>query len=289
MKQREINPPTSWFKTYAAGVFSIPKLSEKEERDLFRRWEEHGDLHARNTIISSNMKCVISIALKYRSSYVNLDDLIAEGNLGLMVAFSKFDGKRGTRFCTYAAFWIKAYILKMIIKGSRQWKTVSWPYRSSVFFMLKREQARCLSMYGECDEATIHLAARLKAPVDLVRDAIKILDAMDVSLDVPVNEIVDTTVKDQIPDWRPTPEDKILAHEKECLACSLVQKAVAFLDGREKYIIEKRYLDDGNASLSEVGRQLGVSRERARQLEQRAKIKIRRCLAKEGVQSFSMV
>ncbi len=289
MKTETSNKSPTWFRMYATRIFAYPKLSAEEEKLLFKQWESSGDQGARNRIITSCLRYVIIIALQYRRMHFNVEDLIAEGNLGLMLAFSRYDSSRGIRFYTYASYWIRAFMLKLIMQGSRQYVTTSWPYRSSVFFKLQREKARCLSLYGDDEEAYVNLADRLQAPVEKVKNGIKIIESSDVSLDLPVNGLPDTTAKDQLPDRRPTPEDEAIRREREHAACRLVQNAVAALDGREKYIIERRFLDDSDASLSEIGRNLSLSRERARQLEWRAKVKIRESLARSGIRSFSMI
>lgn len=289
MNTKRRKTPPSWFRMYAARIFSFPKLTAKEEKHLFRKWEAFGDRHARDTIITSNLRYVIILALKYRSRQIALEDLIAEGNLGILVALIKYDSKRELRFYTYASYWIKARMLTFIIHKAHQCQTSAWPFRSSIFFKLKKEQARCFTLYGECDEAYIELAAKLQAPVDRVREAVEIIESTDISMDVPMKGVMDTTEKDQVPDWRPTPEDETSDHEQQRFLSGLVMEAMEMLDSRERYIMERRFLDDCGASLTEVGSNLGISSERVRQLEYRAVMKIRSSLAESGVRSLSMI
>ncbi|MFH1437796.1 MAG: sigma-70 family RNA polymerase sigma factor [Pseudomonadota bacterium] len=281
--------PLTWFQVYAARVVSFPKFSAKEEKQLFKRWDTHGDDRAKSLIIQSNLRYVIAIALRYRSRRVGLEDLIAEGNLGLLAALSKFDTKRDVRFATYASYWIRAYMLKLITRCSQEFRTGAGPYRSKVFFKLKRERARSLCKYGNTEAAFSDLAEKLEVDVESAITMTKIVESIDISLEANVKGAEDASLKDLLQDVGPTPEEAACDTENQIFMGGLVEKALASLDNREKYIIKRRIFNGEKVSLAEIGRDLGVSRERARQLEGRAKRKIRTCLEQSGIQSFAMI
>ena len=139
---------------YIARVQAIPPLSREDEYDLACRIRDvEGDEDAARRLIEANLRYVVAIALSYRRYGVRVADLISEGNVGLMIALKKFDPSRGTRFVTYAAHWIRAYVLDHVI---RAWSIVgvgAGPLRSKVFFRLRREKARILASTSDATEA----------------------------------------------------------------------------------------------------------------------------------------
>jgi RNA polymerase sigma-32 factor len=274
-------------QAYIDKVLRHPKLSAREEMDLFGQWKRRRNPSVRSTILMSNLRYVVAIALSYRCYPVEIEDLISEGNLGLLVAFDKYERARGTRFITYAAYWVRAFMLSLIIRSSHGGRTGAGPFRSKVYFKIKREKARSLCRYGDCVEAYDDLARSMQLSVDKVCEMVSILESPDISIDTPMRKDSTATMKDFLRDGGPDPEDIVFGGEQRDLMKALVKAAMESLDRREKYIIEKRIFDDSGASLAEIGRDLGVSRERARQLEGRAKKKIRLSLESSGIRDFS--
>jgi RNA polymerase sigma-32 factor len=266
-------------QAYINQVLAIPKLSIKDERELFKRWRRTRRQRYKSAILMANLRYVVAIALGYRC-------LIAEGNIGLLVAFDKYKSSRGTRFITYAAYWVRAFILSQIIRLSHNGRTGAGPYRSKIFFKIRREKARSVCRFGDCDEAYEDLADKMQMSVDKVCEMAAILEASDVSIDNPLRSDSKVTMQDFLSDGGISPEDEAAGSEKNDLMKRLVEVAMENLDRREKYIIRKRIFDDDGASLAEIGRDLGVSRERARQLEGRAKKKIRLSLEGSGISDF---
>jgi RNA polymerase sigma-32 factor len=271
---------------YINQVLAIPKLSIKDERELFRKWRKTGRHVYKSSILMANLRYVVAIALGYRCYPVDIEDLIAEGNIGLMVAFDKYRSSRGTRFITYAAYWVRAFILSQIIRLSHNGRTGAGPYRSKIFFKIRREKARSVCKFGDCDEAYEDLADKMQMTVDKVCEMTAILEASDVSIDNPFKLDSRVTLQDFLSDGGASPEEEAAGSEKSELMKRLVEMAMENLDRREKYIIRKRIFEDDGASLAEIGRDLGVSRERARQLEGRAKKKIRLSLEGSGIGDF---
>ena len=131
---------------------------------LTRRWSSHQDRAAADRLVRSHLRYVVAIALKYRRYGIPLSELIAEGNFGVVHALKKFEPERGNRFVTYAAYWIRAYILNYII---RSWSLVgvgSGALRSKMFFKLRRERVRITNLVGEGEEADEMLAQRFNMP-----------------------------------------------------------------------------------------------------------------------------
>lgn len=265
---------------YIARVQAIQPLSREHEYELACRVRDHDDPEAARQLVEANLRYVVAIALSYRRYGVRLADLVSEGNLGLMIALRKFDPTRGTRFVTYAAHWIRAYVLDHVI---RAWSIVgvgAGPLRSKVFFRLRREKARILASTSDAIEANERLAERFGTTPDKITMLAHRLEARDVSLDGKVFEDGATTLLDTLPSNGPTQEESYLGEERSHAIHDRVREAVEKLDPRERFIVEFRMMADGaeELSLAEIGRRLGVSRERARQLEARAKQKIRRHL-----------
>lgn len=265
---------------YISAARDEQALTREEEVELARKWRDSGDERAAERLIRANLKYVVAIALSYRRYGLRLADLVSEGNLGLMMAMRKFDPERGVRFVTYAAYWSRAYILNYVIKS---WSMVgggSGPLRSKMFFKLRRERAMVSNLLGEGDEQKSMelLAERIGQSVEKTKELTRRLEARDVSLDVQQHEEGRMTLLDGLQDAAPSQEERFFEEEKRDAVRTALASAVANLDERERFIVEQRLMADEETSLAEIGRQLGVSRERARQLEARAKAKLKKQL-----------
>lgn len=270
----EIDPALS---RYITSVHQYPKLSREEEEVLATRWAKQADEAAADQLVRAHLRYVVAIALKYRRYGVPLSELIAEGNFGVVHALKKFEPERGNRFVTYAAYWIRAYILNYII---RSWSLVgvgSGALRSKLFFKLRRERIRIANLVGEGERADEMLAEKFGMTAQQVTSMVRRLEQRDVSLDTKVYDDSATTLGDTIPATEPDHADVLAADEVGDLVRDAVRVAVDDLDPRERYIVEHRMMADAEdeLSLAEIGRRLGVSRERARQLEARAKKKLK--------------
>lgn len=266
---------------YIARVHAYPRLSREDELTLVERWTVHRDEAARKTLVESHLRYVVAIALRYRRYGVPVSELIAEGNFGVLHALEKFEPGRGTRFVTYAAYWIRAYALNHII---RSWSLVgvgSGALRSKMFFKLRRERVRITNLVGEGEHADRLLAERLNLPEAKVASMVRRLDSRDISLDTRAHADSNLTLADTLAAPDSNQEERIGAGELDGHLRDVVRDAIQVLDKRERYIVEKRLMADGEEelSLAEIGRRLGVSRERARQLEARAKRKLRTRIA----------
>ncbi|MEB2323709.1 MAG: RNA polymerase factor sigma-32 [Sorangiineae bacterium] len=271
------NSPNPDVSRYISTVHGYPKLEREEEADLARRWRATQDRRAADRLVRSHLRYVVAIALKYRRYGLPLQELIAEGNFGLVHALAKFEPERGNRFVTYAAYWIRAYVLNYII---RSWSLVgvgSGALRSKMFFKLRRERVRVTNLVGEGELADQMLAERFKLPAEQVRGMLRRLETRDLSLDATVFDDSATRLVDTLASPELSSEEASSASQLRDRVRDTVRSAVTGLDERERFIVEHRLMADreDELSLAEIGRRLGVSRERARQLEARAKRKLK--------------
>ena len=262
---------------YIAKVQGYPQLSREAEFELAKAWLDRADSAAADKLVRAHLRYVVAIALKYRRYGVPLSELIAEGNFGVVHALKKFQPDRGNRFVTYAAYWIRAYILNYVI---RSWSLVgagSGALRSKMFFRLRREKVRVLNLVGDGDDADELLATRLGLTKDQVQAMLRRLESRDVSLDSKVFDDSATSLVDTLVAPGQDQEQTLATSGLHDKLRGAVSDAVKELDERERFIVENRLMADpeDELSLAELGRRLGVSRERARQLEARAKKKLK--------------
>ena len=261
---------------YLAEAKRAPRLGREQELELALRWKQHGDRVAADVLARANLRHVVTIALKYRHYGVAVSDLIAEGNFGVVHALGKFEPERGIRFVTYSAHWVRAYMLDHIIKT---WSVVgggSGALRSRLFFRLRRERVRVTNLLGEGEAAELEIASRLGVTRDELVSMVQRLEARDLSLDMRAAPDSPVGLVDLLPAAE-NQEQALLEMQVGGSVKSAVARALGQLDPRERYIAERRLMADSadELSLAEIGRVLGVSRERARQLEERTKKKLR--------------
>lgn len=262
---------------YIERVRAIPTLDREEEHELALRARE-GDQQAIDRLVEASLRYVVAVALQYRRYGIRVSDLIAEGNLGLMMAVRKFDPDRGTRFVTYAGYWIRAYVLDSVVRSTTMVGAGSGPLRSKLFFRLRRERARVANLAQDPTERNEMLAERFGVSPDKMREMTRRLDARDVSLDQPLFDDSGTTLVDTLREDGIDQEQGYFESEHQHAVEARLVDALAELDRRERYIVEQRLMAEEEMSLAAIGRKLGVSRERARQLEARAKRKLRESL-----------
>jgi RNA polymerase sigma-32 factor len=271
---REVDASLSRYITL---VHRYPKLDRQAELRLAERWVKRADPAAADALVRAHLRYVVAIALKYRRYGVPLSELIAEGNFGLVHALKKFEPKRGNRFVTYAAYWIRAYVLGYVIKS---WSLVgvgSGALRSKLFFKLRRERTRLMNLLGDEEKTEQALAEKFGVSPEQISTMVRRLETRDLSLDGKVFDDSATTLMDTLVTTEADQEHTLAQDEGREQIRLAVRRALEALDTRERYIVEARMLADAEdeLSLAEIGRRLGVSRERARQLEERAKRKLR--------------
>ena len=269
--------------SYLLEASRSPPLGREEEADLARHWRRSRDPHAGELLARAQARYVLAIALKYRRYGLPLGELVAEGNFGVAHALEKFDPERGTRFLTYAVYWIRAAILEYVIKS---WSLVgggSGVLRSRVFFKLRRECMRASNVLGDGEAANELVAERMGVTPEELRGMVQRLETRDASLDESASADSSTRLLDVLrsPDNQ---EQRFLEQEVRGGAAVVVARAVSELGPRDRYIAEHRILADpaDELSLAELARRFGISRERARQLESRIKRKLRKRIPELG-------
>ncbi|MBT8495623.1 MAG: RNA polymerase factor sigma-32 [Deltaproteobacteria bacterium] len=261
----------------------FPLLSREEEHELAVRWVENEDAVAARRLVESNLRLVVKIAYEYRRAHRNLLDLVQEGNVGLLKAVQKYDPYRGVKLSSYAAWWIRAYILKFILNNFRLVKIGTTQAQRKLFFNLKKERAK-LEQAGYKPEPKL-LAERLDVSEKDVVEMQKRLRAPDASLDAPVGGDDEGTPRTRMDFMESRPGDRpdVQAEASE-FHRKLREKLDAFadtLEGREETIMRERWLTEEPLTLQQIGDQYGVSRERARQIEKRMLGRLRTYLEKE--------
>lgn len=271
---------------YDSGISHYMRSARKKRRSLTREEEREIALEARagnpeaiERLVEANLGFVVAVALQYRRYGLRLSELVAEGNLGLMMAVHKFDPDRGTRFVTYAGYWVRAYVLDFVVKSTTMVGAGAGPLRSKLFFRLRRERARVANLSQEPEERLQLMADSFDVTPRRMAEMLGRLDARDVSLDNTAFPDSSTTLLDNLTAEATGQEEDFLAHERKHLLEHELKDALRGLDRRERYIVQLRFMGDEEVSLAAIGRELGVSRERARQLEARAKRKLRARLA----------
>lgn len=269
--------PDNALAEYIGRVRRIPRLSREEEHEL-ALVARTGDVDAAHRLVEANLRFVVAVALQYRRYGIPISELIAEGSLGLMLAVRKFDADRGTRFVTYAGYWIRAYVLDLVVKSASMVGGGSGALRSKLFFRLRRERARVTNQIQDPTRVVEELAQRFSVDTDRMARMLRQIDSRDVSLDVSTHADSALTLLDTLQDDSQSQEDELMQTEQQTGLNDRLGLALGTLDRRERYIVEQRIMGDDEISLAELGRRLGVSRERARQIEARAKRKLRKRL-----------
>ncbi|MCK5797716.1 MAG: RNA polymerase factor sigma-32 [Deltaproteobacteria bacterium] len=257
-------------------------LSREEEHDLAVRYLEEGDLDAARLLVTSNLRLVVKIAHEYRKAYRNLLDLVQEGNIGLMHAVKKFDPYRGVKLSSYAAWWIRAYILKFILNNWRMVRIGTTQNQRKLFFNLRKEMDR-LQQMGVDNPGPKLLAERLDVPEHEVRSMQERLAGSDVSLDAPLHTDDGTSASrlDFIAAANMGPDAQVEEDQFSEIVRRKVREFGRSLTGRDKEIFGLRTVADEPLTLQEIGNRYGITRERARQIERRMMDHLRDYLRRE--------
>jgi len=266
------------FSSFQQAIERYPVLDRARELALSRRYLD-GDKAAGDLLVCANLRNVVKLAIGYRGYGFQLSELVAEGNVGLLHALRRFEPERGLRFMTYAAYWVRAQVLAHILK---RWSVVSVGtglLQSKLFFRLKREKAKLAARLGEGADLTPILAEIFETSEPHIRKMEQRIDGRDMSLDARTTRESKTTIMDTLVETGLDAESLVAANEVDCLVRERVAAALGRLEPREQVIVRRRLLGPQKETLSAVGEELGLSRERVRQLEQRVKVKLQRALS----------
>jgi len=258
-----------------------PLLDKEKEIELATAWRDGKDEKALHTLIQSFSRLVVSIAVRFRFYGIPLIDLIQEGNVGLIIAADKFDPSRDVRFSSYAKWWIKASIQDYILKNWSIVRNSATTAQKQLFFNLKRLQSNLANMANEHLEQselesiaqTLNVALR-----DVVEMEKRLSMGNDLSLSAPINDSLNIEWQDFIPDESPSPEILATQAHDDTWRKYWLGFAIDTLNEREAFVIESRRLSENPKTLEQIGVELGVSKERVRQIEGRALRKMRQAL-----------
>ena len=269
---------------YMAELRKHAPISREQEHELAVRWQKDNDLEAARALVLANLRLVVKIAMEYRRSWTNVLDLIQEGNVGLMQAVHRFDPYKGVKVSSYAAYWIRAYILKYILDNIRVVRLGTTRAQRKLFFRLNKEK-RELERQGFEVEPRL-LAERLEVSEDDVRDMEQRLAESDLSLNAPVgSEQGGGEFGDFIAATGQSAEERVAGAELRTVFFEKVRAFAETLDERNRRIVDERILSEKPRTLQQLGEEFGVSRERVRQLEARLVARMREYL-KENLVDF---
>jgi len=262
--------------TYLSEISHYALLTVQEEQALARRFRQ-GDMAAGHRLVTSNLRFAVKVSYEYRSYGLKMSDLIQEANIGLMKAVQKFDADKGIRLISYAVWWIRAYIQNYVLKNWSLVKLGTTQAQRRLFFALARTR-RELEKLGSGDGCIVdaeEIARKLNVKASEVREMEQRMGGRDLSLDAPVGEEGDATHMDFVESESASQVDEVADRQEADMTRARIRQALTRLDPRERFIIEHRVMGDSEMTLSELGEHFGFSRERARQLEIRAKDKLK--------------
>jgi RNA polymerase sigma-32 factor len=278
MTQHTLFDEEDGYRAYLSQLQRYEPLDRETERRLARRWARQHDLDAAHQLVRANLRFVVKIANGYRNYGLRVADLVEEGNVGLLEALKRFDPDRGLRFMTYAAYWVRAYILSHVLKQRYMVGVGTGPMQSKLFFRLACERARLASSLGEDENLDGRLAETFGTTEERIRAMSGRMGARDVSLDASLDADGTRRGLDLLVGDTDT-ESECADAERDRLVRQRVSAAMHGFSARERYIVNHRLLTDDKQTLAQIGRKLGVSRERVRQLEERVKGRLARVLA----------
>ena len=257
---------------YLQEIKRFPILTAEEEYMLAKRYKEHGDAEAAHKLVTSHLRLVAKIAMGYRGYGLPVTDLISEGNVGIMQAVKKFDPEKGFRLATYAMWWIRAQIQEYVLHSWSLVKIGTTAAQKKLFFNLRKLK----NQLGSMDDGSLspenvrEIANRLNVKEAEVKDMEGRLFSGDQSLNVQIGHEANTEWQDMIVDDSEA-QDKVFEKKDEYLhRKKLFNEALKILNPREKEIVKFRRLRDKPKKLEELSQQFNISRERVRQIEEKA-------------------
>lgn len=283
MAARGVNDE-SGLAQYIQMVQKIPVLSAEQEYEYATQWVKNQDHVAAEKLVASHLRMVVSVAYDYKNYGIPVGELIASGNMGLMQALQKFDPEKGFRFSTYAMFWVKAEIYETILNNWSLVRIGTSANQKRVFFNLSKAK-RALGIIDNnlSDEQTKQIADYLNVPEkDVSRMATRI-SARDLSLNAPINSDDGASdILSNMSDGRESIEDTLEQIEFRRRGYELLKRNLAKMSERDREILVARKLRTPAVTLESLSQKYGISRERVRQIEERAYKKLRDAVLKES-------
>jgi RNA polymerase sigma-32 factor len=257
---------------FISTAMSMPLLSQEHEQHLAFRWRDDGDEDALHELVEAYMRLVVSTASKFRAYGLPRADLVQEGCVGLMQAAARFEPERGVRFSTYATWWIRSSMQEYVLRNWSIVRSGTSAAQKALFFNLRRLRAQIDGAGATqlSEEAREQISARLKVSEREVTAMSDRLSTRDQSLNAPAGEESADEWGDFLVDDRPSPEDVTLRNSDNSVRGRWLREALSDLSDRERLIVTERKLNDEKVTLEELGVQLGVTKERVRQIEHKA-------------------
>jgi RNA polymerase sigma-32 factor len=267
---------------YLAEIRKFPLLTAQEEQQYAMRFYEDKDLEAAHRLITGNLRFVVKIAAEYRSYGLKMLDLIQEGNVGLMMAVRKFNPYKGIRLITYAVWWIRAYIQNFIMSSWSLVKIGTTQAQKKLFYKLNQAKSAIKNLLGSDDLHETALALDVKeADVSEMEQRLR----GESSLDAELAGSDGLTMLESIADERQNQEEQLADHQEAVLLQRQVGQALAQLNEKERFIMERRVAAEEPLTLQEIADHFAISRERVRQIEENALKKMRAILAPMAIQA----
>ncbi len=262
-------------ETYLVQINQFPLLTQEEEFKLAVKYRKYDDIEAAQKLITSNLRFVVKIAFEYKSYGVKIQDLIQEGNIGLMMAVKKFNPYKGYRFISYAIWWIRAYMQNFIIKTWSLVKIGTTQAQKKLFYKIGKVR-KALEADGENEKRYEVLARDLDVAKEDIIEMEQRMSSRDLSLDAPFDEGKELTHLELLREESPNQEEAIAQEEEKKIREREVQDAMKRLNEKEAYVIKSRIMAEEPLTLQQIGDHLKLSRERVRQIESEALKKLKK-------------
>ena len=262
-------------ETYLVQINQFPLLTREEEFQLAVKYRKYNDIEAAQKLITANLRFVVKVAFEYKSYGAKLQDLIQEGNIGLMMAVKKFNPYKGYRFISYAIWWIRAYIQNFIIKTWSLVKIGTTQAQKKLFYKIGKVR-KALESNGENEKKYELLARDLDVAKADIIEMEQRMSSRDLSLDAPFDEGQELTHLELLKEESPNQEEVLAQEEEKKIREREVQNAMKRLNEKEVYVIKSRIMAEEPLTLQQIGDHLKLSRERVRQIESEALKKLKR-------------
>jgi len=273
--------PDGGLNRYLSEIRKFPMLAKDEEFMLAKRWQEHQDPKSAHKLVTSHLRLVAKIAMGYRGYGLPIEEVISEGNVGLMQAVKKFEPDKGFRLATYAMWWIRASIQEYILRSWSLVKMGTTAAQKKLFFNLRKAKSE-ISALEEGDLHPDHVSAIATKLGVLDSEVISMnrrLSGPDASLNAPLRADSENEWQDWLEDKEQVSQETRLAEDEEkSLRMGLLEEAMTELTDRERHILTERRLKDDPTTLETLAAEYGVSRERVRQIEVRAFEKLQKAM-----------
>ena len=273
-------PSVGGLSIYLAQIKKFPMLDAEEEYMLAKNWRENGNLQSAHKLVTSHLRLVAKIAMGYRGYGLPVNELISEGNLGLMQAVKKFDPDKGFRLATYAMWWIKAAIQEYVLRSWSLVKMGTTSAQKKLFFNLKKLKSQIAP--GQEGDLRSSQVKEISERLDVKEDEVVNMNRRLMGQEKSLNDPIKSGESDEWQDWIVSDsmdQELLISQQQEYQdKKDLLYKAIEILDNREKEIIKARRLLENPKTLDELSKKHKISRERIRQIETKAFEKLQKSM-----------